>query len=90
MPDARSDRFADWLGQQVRIYPNTNLGFENNADARPAPTNNPESCEKSRVLGAFRVFSRTAADAIIAEERAKHHDVLADRLTHLTQSNGAG
>lgn len=33
---------------------------------------------------------RTAAEAIIAEERAKHHDVLADRLTHLIQSNGAG
>lgn len=33
---------------------------------------------------------KTAAEAIIAEERAKHHNVLADRLTNLIQSNGNG
>jgi SpoVK/Ycf46/Vps4 family AAA+-type ATPase len=31
---------------------------------------------------------RTAAEAIIAEERAKRHDVLAERLTKAIQSNG--
>ncbi len=31
---------------------------------------------------------RTAAEAIIAEERAKRHDVLADRLSQVMQSNG--
>lgn len=39
--------------------------------------------------GDKRLF-RTAAEAIIAEERAKHHDVLADRLTKAIQSNGNG
>jgi len=38
-------------------------------------------------IGDKRGF-RAATEAIIAEERAKHHDVLADRLTHLVQSNG--
>jgi SpoVK/Ycf46/Vps4 family AAA+-type ATPase len=33
---------------------------------------------------------RSAAEAIIAEERVKHHDVLADTLTKLLQSNGSG
>lgn len=32
---------------------------------------------------------RTAAEAIIAEERAKHHEVLADRLMKAIQLNGA-
>lgn len=47
------------------------------------------SLVKAGTAGDKRSF-RTAAEAIIAEERAKHHDVLADRLTHLIQSNGAG
>lgn len=33
---------------------------------------------------------RVASEAIIAEERAKHHNVLADRLTSLIQTNGSG
>ncbi len=33
---------------------------------------------------------RTAAEAIIAEERAKRHDVLADRLSQVMQSNASG
>lgn len=33
---------------------------------------------------------RTATEAIIAEERAKQHHVLADRLNSLIQSNGSG
>lgn len=32
---------------------------------------------------------RTTAEAIIAEERAKRHDVLADRLTEVIRSNGS-
>jgi SpoVK/Ycf46/Vps4 family AAA+-type ATPase len=47
------------------------------------------SLVKAGTVGDKRSF-RTATEAIIAEERAKHHDVLADRLTHLIQSNGAG
>lgn len=47
------------------------------------------SLVKAGTVGDKRGF-RTAAEAIIAEERAKHHDVLADRLTHLIQSNGNG
>jgi hypothetical protein len=31
---------------------------------------------------------RSAADAIIAEERAKQHNILANRLSHATQVNG--
>src|SRR5882724_2337098 len=33
---------------------------------------------------------RTAAEALIAEERAKRHDVLAERLTKAIQFNGNG
>jgi len=33
---------------------------------------------------------RTATEALIAEERAKRHDVLADRLTKAIQPNGSG
>ena len=33
---------------------------------------------------------RTATEALIAEERAKRHDVLADRLAHAIQPNGNG
>ena len=33
---------------------------------------------------------RTATEALIAEERAKHHDVLADRLSKAIQPNGNG
>src|SRR5271155_1165190 len=47
------------------------------------------SLVRAGTAGDKRSF-RTAAEAIIAEERAKHHDVLADRLTHLIHSNGAG
>jgi len=32
---------------------------------------------------------RSAAEAIIAEERAKQHNILADRLIHATQANGS-
>jgi len=46
------------------------------------------SLVRAGTAGDKRSF-RTAAEAIIAEERAKHHDVLADRLTHLIQSNSA-
>src|SRR6266849_7976748 len=44
------------------------------------------SLVRAGTAGDKRSF-RTAAEAIIAEERAKHHGVLADRLTHLIQSN---
>lgn len=44
---------------------------------------------KAGTAGDKRAF-RITAEAIIAEERAKRHDVLADRLTQLIQSNGAG
>jgi len=47
------------------------------------------SLVKAGTLGDKRSF-RVTTEAIIAEERAKHHDVLADRLTHLIQSNGGG
>ncbi len=47
------------------------------------------SLVKAGTVGDKRGF-RITAEAIIAEERAKHHDVLADRLTHLIQSNGSG
>ncbi len=47
------------------------------------------SLVKAGTAGDQRAF-RVTAEAIIAEERAKHHDVLADRLTQLIQSNGAG
>lgn len=47
------------------------------------------SLVKAGTVGDKRLF-RTAAEAIIAEERAKHHDVLADRLTRLIQANGGG
>lgn len=39
--------------------------------------------------GDRRTF-RSAAEAIIAEERAKHHDVLADKLSDAIKSNGNG
>lgn len=47
------------------------------------------SLVKAGTVGDKRGF-RTAAEAIIAEERAKHHNVLADRLTSLIQPNGSG
>ncbi|MGH8689318.1 MAG: AAA family ATPase [Burkholderiales bacterium] len=40
-------------------------------------------------IGDKRSF-RSAAEAIIAEERAKHHNVLADILTKTIQTNGSG
>jgi SpoVK/Ycf46/Vps4 family AAA+-type ATPase len=47
------------------------------------------SLVKAGTAGDKRSF-RTAAEAIIAEERAKSHDVLADRLTKAIQPNGHG
>ena len=47
------------------------------------------SLVRAGTAGDKRSFRR-AAEAIIAEERAKHHNVLADRLTSLIQSNGSG
>ena len=47
------------------------------------------SLVKAGTAGDKRSF-RSATEAIIAEERAKHHNVLADRLTSLIQSNGSG
>jgi len=47
------------------------------------------SLVKAANTGDKRTF-RIVTEAIIAEERAKHHDVLADRLTHVIQSNGSG
>ncbi len=44
---------------------------------------------KASVAGDKRAV-RVATDAIIAEERAKQHNVLADRLTKVVQSNGNG
>jgi SpoVK/Ycf46/Vps4 family AAA+-type ATPase len=46
------------------------------------------SLVKAGTTGDKRAF-RSTAEAIIAEERAKHHDVLADRLSNLLQSNGS-
>lgn len=46
------------------------------------------SLVKAGTTGDKRGF-RTAAEAIIAEERAKRHEVLADRLTKAIQPNGA-
>jgi SpoVK/Ycf46/Vps4 family AAA+-type ATPase len=43
------------------------------------------SLVRAGTAGDKRSF-RTATEAIIAEERAKHHDVLADRLAHVVQS----
>jgi len=45
------------------------------------------SLVKAGTAGDKRSF-RIAIEAIIAEERAKHHGVLADRLTQVIQSNG--
>ncbi|MDT8069487.1 MAG: ATP-binding protein [Terriglobia bacterium] len=47
------------------------------------------SLVKAGTSGDARVF-RTTAEAIIAEERAKRHSVLADRLTKAIQVNGNG
>src|SRR6266851_7457707 len=47
------------------------------------------SLVKAGNAGDTRGF-RSAAEAIIAEERAKRHDVLAERLTKAIQSNGNG
>ncbi len=44
---------------------------------------------KAGTLGDKRSF-RSAAEAIIAEERAKHHNVLADTLAEVVQRNGSG
>ena len=47
------------------------------------------SLVKAGTTGDRRGF-HTAAEAIIAEERAKRHDVLADRLAKAIQPNGSG
>lgn len=47
------------------------------------------SLVRAGTLGDKRSF-RSAAEAIIAEERAKQHNVLADTLTELIQRNGNG
>lgn len=47
------------------------------------------SLVKAANVGDRRAF-RTATEAIIAEERAKRHDVLADRLTRVIQSTNGG
>ena len=47
------------------------------------------SLVKAGTAGDKRGF-QTAAEAIIAEERQKHHGVLADRLTKAIQPNGNG
>jgi SpoVK/Ycf46/Vps4 family AAA+-type ATPase len=47
------------------------------------------SLVKAGTTGDKRTF-QSAAEAIIAEERAKRHDVLADKLSQAIQSNGNG
>jgi hypothetical protein len=47
------------------------------------------SLVKAGTAGDRRTFQSTA-EAIIAEERAKHHDVLADKLSQAIQPNGNG
>lgn len=47
------------------------------------------SLVKAGTVGDKRSF-RNAAEAIIAEERAKHHNVLADTLTKMIHTNGSG
>ena|SRR5271165_3374637 len=47
------------------------------------------SLVKAGTTGDKRGF-QTAAEALIAEERAKRHDVLAERLVRAIQSNGNG
>ena len=47
------------------------------------------SLVKAGTVGDRRGF-RSAAEAISAEQRAKRHNVLANRLTHVIQSNGSG
>ena len=47
------------------------------------------SLVKAGTTGDKRGF-QTAAEAIIAEERAKRHDVLAERLSKAIQPNGNG
>src|ERR1035438_6903759 len=47
------------------------------------------SLVKAGTTGDKRGF-HTAAEAIIAEERAKRHEVLAERLTKAIQPNGNG
>ena len=47
------------------------------------------SLVKAGTAGDKRMF-QSAAEAIIAEERAKHHDVLADKLSQAIQPNGNG
>jgi SpoVK/Ycf46/Vps4 family AAA+-type ATPase len=47
------------------------------------------SLVRAGTIGDRRSF-RTAAEAIIAEERAKRHNVLADTLTKVIQTNGSG
>ena len=47
------------------------------------------SLVKAGTVGDKRSF-RNAAEAIIAEERAKHHNVLANTLSELIQRNGSG
>lgn len=47
------------------------------------------SLVRAGTVGDKRSF-RSTAEAIIAEERAKHHNVLADTLTELIHKNGSG
>jgi len=47
------------------------------------------SLVKAETVGDRRGF-RSAAEAISAEQRAKRHNVIADQLTHVIQSNGSG
>ena len=47
------------------------------------------SLVRVETVGDRRGF-RSAAEAISAEQRAKRHNVIADQLTHVIQSNGSG
>jgi SpoVK/Ycf46/Vps4 family AAA+-type ATPase len=47
------------------------------------------SLVRAGTVGDKRSF-RTAAEAIVAEERAKHHNVLADTLAKVIHANGSG
>jgi AAA+ superfamily predicted ATPase len=47
------------------------------------------SLVRAGTIGDKRSF-RSAAEAIIAEERAKRHNILADTLTEVIQRNGSG
>jgi hypothetical protein len=47
------------------------------------------SLVKAETVGDRRGF-RSTAEAISAEQRAKRHNVLANQVTHVIQSNGSG